>query len=42
MAESFICEVQVLRRIAIPKTVYETIDLKDGDRVRVTIEKVTT
>lgn len=40
MPESFLVEVQVLRRIAIPKTVYETLDLRDGDKVRVTIEKV--
>lgn len=40
MPESFIVEVQVLRRIAIPKAVYETLNLKDGDKVRVTIEKV--
>ena len=39
-SESFICDVQVLKRIAIPKTIYETLDIKDGDRVRVTIEKV--
>lgn len=39
-SESFIVEVQVLRRIAIPKTVYETLNLKDGDKVRVTVEKV--
>ena len=41
MTESFIAEVQVMRRVAIPKFVYETLGLADGDRVRVTVEKVT-
>ncbi|MFA5714762.1 MAG: hypothetical protein WC998_03410 [Candidatus Paceibacterota bacterium] len=40
MPESFIVEVQVLRRIAIPKATYETLGLQKGDKVRVTVEKV--
>lgn len=40
MPESFTVEVQALRRIAIPKINYELLGLKQGDKVRVTVEKV--
>jgi bifunctional DNA-binding transcriptional regulator/antitoxin component of YhaV-PrlF toxin-antitoxin module len=40
MSESFLANIQVLRRIAIPIEVYETLKLGEGDRVRVTVEKV--
>lgn len=40
MADSFIVEVQALRRIAIPKINYELLGLKQWDKVRVTVEKV--
>jgi bifunctional DNA-binding transcriptional regulator/antitoxin component of YhaV-PrlF toxin-antitoxin module len=39
MPETFVTEVQVLRRIAIPKTTYEILKLNHGDKVRVTIDK---
>ena len=38
--ESFISSIQVLRRIAIPIEVYEAMQLKEGDKVRVNIEKI--
>lgn len=38
--ESFISTIQVLRRVAIPLEVFETMQLKEGDRVRVTVEKI--
>lgn len=37
--ESFIAYVQVLRRVAIPIETYEAMNLKEGERVRVTVEK---
>lgn len=38
--ESFTVEIQALRRIAIPKINYELLGINQGDKVRVTIEKV--
>lgn len=39
-SESFIAYIQVLRRVAIPKQVFELLHLNEGERVRVTVEKV--
>lgn len=38
--ENFVATIQVLRRIAIPIEVYELLDLKQGEKIRVSIEKV--
>lgn len=38
--ESFVAYVQVMRRIAIPIEVYEAMQLKEGDKVRISIEKI--
>ena len=40
MPESFIATVQKLRRVVIPPNVFEVIGLKEGDKVRVTVELV--
>jgi bifunctional DNA-binding transcriptional regulator/antitoxin component of YhaV-PrlF toxin-antitoxin module len=40
MPESFIANVQKLRRVVIPPNVFEVMNLAEGDKVRVTIEKV--
>lgn len=40
MQESFIANIQILRRIAIPIEVYEAMQLKEGDKVRISIEKI--
>jgi bifunctional DNA-binding transcriptional regulator/antitoxin component of YhaV-PrlF toxin-antitoxin module len=39
-SESFVAYVQVLRRVAIPIEVYEAMQLKEGDKVRVVMEKI--
>ena len=38
--ESFIATVQKLRRVVIPPNVFEVMGLKEGDKVRVTVEKM--
>ena len=40
LAETFIANIQVLRRVAIPIEVYESMKLKEGERVRVSIERL--
>ena len=40
MPESFISTIQKLRRVVIPPNVFEVMDLKEGDKVRVTVEKM--
>jgi AbrB family looped-hinge helix DNA binding protein len=40
MEEEFIAKVRKARRITIPKTVYEILDVKEGDTVRVKVSKV--
>lgn len=40
MPESFIAFVQKLRRVVIPPTVFKTLELSEGQTVRVTIEKL--
>jgi bifunctional DNA-binding transcriptional regulator/antitoxin component of YhaV-PrlF toxin-antitoxin module len=40
MPESFIATVQQLRRVVIPPNVFKVMGLKEGDQVRVTIEKL--
>ena len=40
MPESFIATVQKLRRVVIPPNVFEVMGLKEGDKVRVTVEKM--
>ncbi len=40
MPESFIATVQKLRRVVIPPNVFEVVGLKEGDKVRVTVEKM--
>ena len=40
MPESFIATIQKLRRVAIPPNVFEVMGLQEGDKVRVTIEKI--
>ncbi len=37
-----IAKMQALNRIAIPKDYVEVLKLKEGDKVRVTVEKVRT
>lgn len=39
MAESFIAEVQSQNRLVIPLAVFELLKLKQGMKVRVSIEK---
>lgn len=39
-SESFVAQIQVLRRIAIPIEVYNIMNLTEGESVRVTIEKI--
>jgi len=38
--ESFVATIQVFRRIAIPIEVFTLLQLKEGEKVRVSIEKV--
>jgi hypothetical protein len=40
MPESFIANIQKLRRNFIPPNVFEVMDLKEGDKVRVAVEKL--
>jgi len=40
MAETFYAEIQAQMRIAIPKLTGEIGKLNEGDKVKVTIEKV--
>ena len=40
MTETFICKLQAKNRVAIPVAYVETMKLKQGDKVRVSIEKV--
>ena len=40
MPETFIANVQKLRRVVIPPNVFEVMGLKEGDKVRVTVEKM--
>jgi bifunctional DNA-binding transcriptional regulator/antitoxin component of YhaV-PrlF toxin-antitoxin module len=40
MTESFIATIQKLRRVVIPSNVFEVMDLKEGEKIRVTIEQV--
>ena len=41
MKEStFRMRVQKLRRIAIPKAIYEALEIREGDTVEITIKKV--
>lgn len=40
MSESFISTIQKLRRVVIPPNVFEVMDLKEGDKVRITVEKI--
>ncbi len=40
MPESFIATVQKLRRVVIPPNVFEVMGLKEGDKVRVTVELI--
>ena len=41
MAETFLTQIISLGRVTVPEAVREILNLKDGDRVRVTIEKAT-
>jgi len=41
MSESFLAAVQKLRRVVIPPNAFQVLGLKEGDMVRVTIEKIT-
>ena len=38
--ESFLTDVIALNRVTIKKEVMEQLNLKEGDRVRITVEKV--
>ena len=38
--ESFLTDVIALNRVTIKKEVMEQLNLKKGDRVRITVEKV--
>jgi bifunctional DNA-binding transcriptional regulator/antitoxin component of YhaV-PrlF toxin-antitoxin module len=38
--ESFLTDIIALNRVTIKKEVMEVLKLKEGDRVRITIEKV--
>ena len=38
--ETFIGQVQVKQRIAVPKVIYDLLKLKPTDKVRITITKV--
>jgi bifunctional DNA-binding transcriptional regulator/antitoxin component of YhaV-PrlF toxin-antitoxin module len=38
--ETFVATIQVLRRIAIPIELYELLSLREGEKIRVSIEKV--
>ena len=40
MPESFIATIQKLRRVVIPPTVFKTLELSEGQTVRVTLEKL--
>ncbi len=40
MPESFIATIQKLRRVVIPPNVFKVMGLKEGDKVRVTVELV--
>jgi AbrB family looped-hinge helix DNA binding protein len=41
MKESiFQARIQKLRRIAVPRQICDALDIKDGDKVEVTIRKV--
>lgn len=40
MPESFLADVQKLRRVVIPPAVFKTLNLTEGETVRVTIEKL--
>lgn len=40
MQETFLVKIQAQNRILIPKIVLETSKLKEGDKVRIIIEKV--
>lgn len=40
MPESFLANIQALRRVVIPPNVFEVMNLKEGDKVRVTVEKL--
>ena len=38
--ESFLTDIIALNRVTIKKEVMEQLNLKEGDRVRITVEKV--
>ena len=40
MTDTFISNIQKLRRVVIPPNVFEVMGLKEGDKVRVTIQKL--
>ena len=40
MSESFIGTVQKQKRVAIKHEIYDLLKLKEGDRVRIIIEKI--
>jgi antitoxin component of MazEF toxin-antitoxin module len=40
MPETFLADIQKLRRVVIPPTVFKTLELSEGQTVRVTIEKL--
>ena len=40
MPETFISNIQKLRRVVIPPNVFGVMGLKEGDKVRVTVEKL--
>jgi len=40
MAETFIAEIIAMSRITIPIGIRELMKLKEGDKVRMTIEKI--
>lgn len=40
MTESFLTKIQVQNRVKVPMIVLEKIGAKEGDMVRMTIEKV--
>ncbi len=40
MSETFISKIQKLRRVVIPPNAFDVMGLKEGDKVRVTIEKL--
>ena len=39
MAETFIARIQEQRRVAIPKIIFGLLKLREGDSVRISVEK---